>query len=129
MILDSSAILAIIFEEVRYQRLVDAMFEAGYVGAGTPTVVETGIVLTHRRPKPGRMLLERFLDEGEVDEIPFTDVHWRVAIDAHEKYGKGRHPARLNFGDCLTYATARVAGDTLLFVGDDFSKTDIPAAV
>jgi ribonuclease VapC len=57
--------------------------------------------------------------------IPFDDRHWSVAAEAFIRYGKGRHPARLNYGDCMAYATAKVAGAPLLFVGDDFAKTDI----
>ena len=60
--------------------------------------------------------------------IPFGDPHWPGAVEAYARFGKDRHPASLNFGDCLTYAVARVAGRPLLFVGDDFSKIDLPAA-
>ena len=60
--------------------------------------------------------------------IPFGEPHWPAAVEAYARFGKGKHPASLNCGDCLTYAVARVAGRALLFVGDDFSKTDLPAA-
>lgn len=129
MILDSSAILSILYREEGFRRLTRAIAEADLVAAGAPTLVETGVVLDGRFPGKGRRMLEGFLDQSAVEEVPFGELHWRVAIDAYGKYGKGYHPARLNFGDCLTYATARVAGDTLLFVGDDFSRTDIPPAV
>ena len=59
--------------------------------------------------------------------VPFTDEHWRVAVDAYVRFGKGRHAASLNFGDCL-YAVARLAEQALLFVGDDFPKTDVVSA-
>ncbi len=61
--------------------------------------------------------------------IPFEDRHWGAAAEAFIVYGKGRHPAALNFGDCMTYATARLSGNPLLFVGEDFAKTDIPSAI
>jgi ribonuclease VapC len=60
--------------------------------------------------------------------IPFSEEHWRAAVDPYTRFGKGRHAAGLNFGDCLTYAVARLAGQPLLFVGDDFSKTDLSSA-
>ena len=56
---------------------------------------------------------------------PFTDLHWQRAVDAYAHFGKGRHPAGLNFGDCMTYATAALARQPLLCRGDDFSKTDL----
>jgi ribonuclease VapC len=73
-------------------------------------------------------LLARFLQEAGLTVIPFGEEHWRAAVEAYAKFGKGRHPAGLNFGDCLTYAVARLAGQRLLFVGTDFSKTDLPSA-
>lgn len=60
--------------------------------------------------------------------VPFGEAEWRVAADAFRRFGRGRHAASLNYGDCLAYATAQAARDTLLFVGDDFSKTDITPA-
>jgi len=95
------------------------------VGAGAPTVVESALVLSSRIRRNSRVLLNEFLREAEVEIIPFTRDHYDVAIDAFERYGKGRHAAALNFGDCMTYAVARIAGMPLLFTGNDFSKTDI----
>ena len=63
-----------------------------------------------------------------ISEIPFGPAHWREAVDAYQRFGRGRHPARLNFGDCLSYATAKLAGQPLLFIGHDFSQTDIEQA-
>lgn len=128
MILDSSAVLSIVFREPEYDVLVAKTLAAPLAGIGTPTLVETGVVLTARLGNVRRGLLERFLDEFQVDEVPFGERHWRVAVDAYERFGRGRHPASLNFGDCLAYACAQVADDELLFVGDDFSRTDVRAA-
>jgi ribonuclease VapC len=61
--------------------------------------------------------------------VPFGEGHWPVAVDAFIRFGKGRHPASLNFGDCLTYAVARLADQPLICVGDDFAKTDLTTAV
>ena len=73
-------------------------------------------------------VLERFLKQLGITPIPFGADHWRVAVEAYERFGKGRHPVALNFGDCMSYAVARLAGEPLLFVGDGFGRTDIPAA-
>lgn len=135
MTLDSSALLALLFSEPGYLSLVDKMLEAEVLRVGAPTLVETSLVLEGRR---GRMLRAGH-DQGhdEVDElitelgitvVPFGEADWHRAAEAFVKYGRGRHKANLNFGDCLAYATAAGAGDSLLFVGDDFTRTDIPSA-
>jgi ribonuclease VapC len=128
MIIDSSVLLAIIFREPGFEALLDRLLAAEAAAAGAPTLTEAGIVLEARLGKDSHGLLERILDEFGVQEIPFGEVHWRVAVEAFRRYGRGRHPASLNFGDCLTYATARLAGESLLFVGDDFSGTDLETA-
>ncbi|MGH7577875.1 MAG: PIN domain-containing protein [Longimicrobiales bacterium] len=73
-------------------------------------------------------VVDSALDELVIQEIPFGEVHWREAVEAFRRFGKGVHAASLNFGDCLTYATATLSGAPVLFVGDDFSKTDIDLA-
>jgi ribonuclease VapC len=72
-----------------------------------------------------RGLVTRFLSETHVNVIPFTDVHFGLALEAWLAYGKGRHPAALNFGDCLAYAVAKYAERPLLCVGDDFAQTGL----
>jgi len=86
------------------------------------------MVARGRFGKKGLALVEQFVNDWNVQVIPFGESHWRVATEAFTRYGKGRHPVRLNYGDCMTYATASVAGRPLLFVGNDFAKTDIPPA-
>lgn len=125
MIVDSSALLAIAFGEDGYEALVDQLLAGEGVAAGAPTLAETGIVLSARLGDAAPGLLERLLDEFDIQEIPFGEVHWREAVDAFRRYGKGRHPASLNFGDCMTYATARLAGERLMYVGNDFARTDV----
>jgi ribonuclease VapC len=66
--------------------------------------------------------------ESTISAVPFGDAHYGTAVEAWLRFGKGRHPAGLNFGDCLSYATARLAGQPLLCTGEDFSKTDIEIA-
>ncbi|MBV9013101.1 MAG: type II toxin-antitoxin system VapC family toxin [Pseudonocardiales bacterium] len=125
MIVDSSALVAILLAEPGHQVLVDHLARAPVVGVGAPTLAETGIVLTAHLGVVGRSLLARLLHEVGAETVPCTAAHWPVAVDAFTRYGKRRHPAGLNFGDCLTYATCRLAGRPLLCVGDDFPQTDL----
>jgi ribonuclease VapC len=125
VIVDTSVLLAIVFREQGYEGLVDDLAGADAVAAGTPTLTETGIVLSARLGAGAEGMLERLLDEFGIQEIPFGEIHWREAVDAFRRYGKGRHRAALNFGDCMTYATARLAGESLMFTGDDFALTDL----
>ena len=92
------------------------------------TSAVVAIVLFAQLQRDARSLLARFLSEASIALIPFGESHYGAAVDAWLRYGKGRHPAALNFGDCLSYAVARLAGESLLFVGDDFARTDIVRA-
>jgi ribonuclease VapC len=127
--LDSSALIAILFSEPGYLELVDAILEADVVRVGAPTLVETAMVLAGRRGSPVGRELDGLMRELGVTIVPFGEPEWHRALEAANRYGRGRHAAALNFGDCLAYATAAVAGDTLLFVGRDFRKTDVRPAV
>jgi ribonuclease VapC len=126
VILDSSAVLAVLTDEPTSHRLTSVIERATVVGIGAPTVLETAMVLTSRIGLEARTLLARFLDEAGAEVIPFTTPHADEALDAFERFGKGRHPAGLNFGDCMSYAVARLAGVALLCTGDDFARTDAP---
>ncbi len=125
LVLDSSAIVCILMKEPGYQPLVEKIAAAKIILAGSPTLLETTMVLTSRLGPDGGALLSDFLANIEADVIPFSQNHLKVAIDAFLRYGRGRNPAALNFGDCLSYAIASVANMPLLFIGNDFSKTDI----
>lgn len=128
MIVDSSALIAIIFQEPGYEVLGAKLAEAGSVGIGTPTLAETGIVLSARQGADASVTLGRLIQAFGLVIIPFGDEHWREAVAAYSRFGRGQHPAGLNFGDCMTYATARLSQQPLLFVGDDFSQTDLAIA-
>lgn len=128
MILDSSAIVAIALREPGFEELVAKLRSADTLGVGTPTLTETGMVLSSRLGVEPQALLDRFLRDFGVVPVAFGDLHWRESLEAFRRFGKGRHPAALNFGDCLSYATAKLAGRPLLFVGDDFPRTDIDVA-
>ena len=128
MTLDSSVLVAIIFSEPGFLTLIDQILEADTVRAGAPTLVETGMVVAARRGKAANREVEGLVRELGVTVVPFGEPEWHMAVHAFQRYGRDRHKASLNFGDCLAYATAAVVGDTLLFVGEDFSHTDITAA-
>jgi len=128
MTLDSSALVAILFSEPGYLELVDRILEADHVRIGAPTLVETALVLRGRRGTGTTDEVEGLVRELGIAVAAFGEAEWHAAVEAFERFGRGRHPAALNFGDCLAYAAAAVASDTLLFVGSDFSKTDIAPA-
>ena len=128
MTLDSSALVAVLFAETGYLELVDRILSAGEVRVGAPTLVEASLVLTGRRGARARGEVEGLIAELGVTVVPFGDAEWRLAVAAFTKFGRGRHPAALNFGDCLAYATAMSLGDSLLFVSGDFAKTDVAPA-
>ena len=128
MTLDSSALIAILFAEPGYLRVVDRILETDHVRVGAPTVVETSLVFAGRRGKPSAESVEGLIAELGVSVVPFGEVEARLAVNAFRRFGRGRHPAALNYGDCLAYATAQAAHDTLLFVGEDFARTDIAPA-
>ncbi len=128
MIVDSSAIVAILLRETGWEDLVDLIATAESCGGGAPTRAQTGVVLTAKVGQRAHGIIARFLQESAMTTLPFGEDHWPVAIAAYARFGKGRHAANLNFGDCLTYAVARLADRPLLFVGDDFRRTDLAAA-
>jgi ribonuclease VapC len=125
MILDTSAILAVIFGQTEAAALTGALLRDAPSAAGAPTLAEAAIVLQSRLGPHGMADLRGFLVEFDVHAIPFGDEHWRQAGLAFARYGRGRHPAALNFGDCLTYAVAKLSGQALLCVGSDFAQTDL----
>jgi ribonuclease VapC len=128
MILDSSTVAAMFFQEPGYEELLQKLARVKQAGIGAPTLVECGIVLSARLGLDARGLLARFLEEANVAVVPFTEAHYSAAMGAWLRFGKGRHPAGLNLGDCLAYAVAKLAGMPLLCWGDDFSQTDLALA-
>jgi ribonuclease VapC len=125
VILDTSAVIAVINEEPSFEKIENRILLAVSVRIGTATLLETSMVAIGRLAENGKDLVDRFLRERNVGLIDFTTDHAARATNAFERYGKGRHPAGLNMGDCFSYATASIANEPLLYVGDDFSKTDL----
>jgi ribonuclease VapC len=126
---DSSAVVAIGFAGPGYMELIDCILDADVVRIGAPTLVETSLVVAARRHTPDAPEVEELMRELGVAISPFGETEWRVAREAFAAYGRGRHKAGLNFGDCLAYASARASRDSLLFVGKDFKLTDVTPAI
>ena len=120
--------VAVLLKEPSSAEIVEKLLRETEAGIGTPTLAETAIVLSARLRKDARGVLSRFIAETSVVVVPFGEPHYGTAVDAWLRFGKGRHPAGLNFGDCLSYATARVADRPLLCTGEDFAKTDLELA-
>jgi ribonuclease VapC len=128
VIADTSALVAVTFREPGHQELIAKLASAAPAGIGTPTLAETGCVLGSRLQQDPRDQLVRLLQEFGIAEVPFGEPHWREAVAAYLRFGKGRHRAQLNFGDCLTYAVARLADEPLLCTGGDLARTDLEIA-
>ena len=128
MTLDSSALVAILFAEPGYLDLVDRILQAEFVRVSAPSLVEASLVLAGRRRSPGADEVIALVRELGVSVVPFGEREGQAAVDAFLRFGRGRHRAALNFGDCLAYAAASVSNDSLLFVGADFEATDITPA-
>lgn len=127
MILDTSAILAVFFREPERDEFLRKIGSAAIVGIGSPTLAESAIVLAARVGEAGPRQLARIVERAGLVVISFDPPHWQLAVDAWLRFGKGRH-AGLNFGDCLAYATATLAGQPLLCKGEDFANTDLALA-
>jgi ribonuclease VapC len=126
VIVDSSAIVAILRREPEHEILEERLAEALEPKVGAPTQLEAAMVLSARLGGRGRLVLARFLQDNRIAVVPFTEEHADIAIDAFGQYGKGHHPAKLSMGDCFSYAVAKVAGEPLLCIGNDFAQTDLP---
>ena len=129
MILDTSAVLAILRHESGYEELADAVGRAEVCRLSAATFVEASIVATGQLGDAGGHLLDEFIRQVGIRIEPVNEEQAFVARRVWAEYGKGRHPARLNFGDCFSYALAKSFDEPLLFKGGDFSQTDIEPAV
>ncbi len=126
MILDSSAVIAILKEEPAAKELAAAIVDSSKVSMSAATFLETSVVIDRvTGPIPSRRL-DLFVDSYGIVIEPFTSVQAQIAREAYRDFGRGSgHPANLNFGDCFAYALAKDKNEPLLFVGDDFDKTDV----
>lgn len=129
MIVDSSALLAVLYREPDAELFQDAILTAAPCRMSVANLLEVSIVVESRGGAEAALELDAFLERAEIQPASVTAEHLVAARQAWRRYGKGRHPAALNFGDCFAYALARVAGEPLLFKGHDFAHTDIAAAL
>ncbi len=125
MIVDSSALLSMIFAEATGELVEELLQESAALGIGAPTLTEVSLVLGARLGRDPMPILGRLLQEFGIVVVPFSEQHWAEATEAFMRFGKGRHQAALNFGDCMTYAVAKLSDQPLLAVGDDFTQTDL----
>jgi ribonuclease VapC len=128
MVIDTSALLAVLFNEPEAEAIARAISSDPRRLSCAFTVLETGIVVEARKGESGGRELDLLLHRIGLECVPLTASHGEVARDAWRRYGRGNHPANLNIGDCCAYALARVSGEPLLFKGHDFAQTDVPRA-
>ncbi|NJO53904.1 MAG: type II toxin-antitoxin system VapC family toxin [Bacteroidales bacterium] len=129
MVVDTSAIVAVLLAEPDAEPIAKALGEAPSRLISAVTRVELSFVIEGRKGEPGRQDLERLLGSGGFEVVSVTPHHADLAIEAFRRYGKGRHPAGLNIGDCFSYALALATDHPLLFKGSDFPKTDVRVAM
>ncbi|HEY5212745.1 MAG TPA: type II toxin-antitoxin system VapC family toxin [Acidobacteriaceae bacterium] len=124
MVIDSSAMIAILRLEDEAPKFAKAISSDPVRLISAATMVEIGILLIARSDSAYQEF-EQLISDIEIEIVPVDEQQSRIALDAFRRYGKGRHPARLNYGDCFTYALAKLSGEPLLFKGNDFSQTDV----
>lgn len=129
MIVDSSAILAILFNEDDAERYARAITDADTCRISAANFVEVAIVVEAQTKATGSRQFDAFFRRAGIIIEPVTEEQAHIARQAYTDFGKGRHKAGLNFGDCFAYALAKTTGETLLFKGEDFKKTDIASAI
>jgi ribonuclease VapC len=129
VIVDSSAVLAVIFGEADAARFADALACAEACRMAAPVWFEASMVVEGRGGLAAVQRLDDFMAEAVVELVSFSPEHARLAQQAWRRFGRGRHRAGLNYGDCMSYALARERREPLLFKGDDFVHTDIEPAL
>ena len=131
MFIDASAMVAVLTNEADAELLQRRIAQATLAITSPLAVFEAVLAIARHKalnPTEARAALLRWMTAAEIEMVPIGDAERDGAIEAFERFGKGRHPARLNMGDCFAYACARAHGVPLLFKGDDFTRTDIAAA-
>ena len=129
MILDTSALVAILFREPEAARFTGLIHKAERCLISAGTYLELSIVLERQAEPEAERQRDMFFRRAGITVEPFTVEQAEIARQAFHDYGKGRHPAGLNYGDCFAYALAKFTGEPLLFKGEDFKKTDIVSSI
>lgn len=125
MVLDSSAIIAILLKEPEAIQFATAIEESDTILLSAASLLEASIIIESRLGLEGARDLDLLLYRADVEIVPVDREQVEIARTAWRRYGKGRHPASLNYGDCFSYALAKATGERLLFKGNDFSGTDL----
>ena len=125
MVIDTSAIISILTAEPETKLLAHAIANDSRRIMSSFSLLEAGIVIEARKGESGGRELDILLHRINIEIIPFTSEQTQLAQEAWRRFGKGRHPAKLNIGDCCSYALAKYSGEPLLFKGNDFNQTDI----
>jgi ribonuclease VapC len=129
IVVDTSALVAILFREPEADTFDKIIFSSDALFLAAPTALEFAMVLENRRDRATRHDGELLIADSGMEVVAFTAAHTALATDAFVQFGKGRHPAKLNFGDCMSYALAKSLDAPLLYKGTDFDLTDIRSAV
>lgn len=125
MIIDTSALVAILQGEPERRNLIEAIDRTDTRRMSAASLVEVSMVIESRFGPDGLRALDRFLSRAGIEFVAVDYEQALVARDAFSRFGKGRHRAGLNYGDCFAYALSRVLGEALLYKGDDFAHTDL----
>ena len=128
MILDTSALIAVLFREPEADLYTQLIHDAERCLISAGSFLELSIVMERQAAPGADRQCEMFFRRAGISIEPFSVEQAHIARQAYHDFGKGRHPAGLNFGDCFAYALAKVTGEPLLFKGEDFKKTDIVSA-
>ena len=128
MIVDTSALVSMLIREDGWESLRSTIADVEVVGIGAPSLLEAILVISGRAGRDRSEDVRQFVRDLGIAVVPFEEQHARAAGDAFARFGKGRHRAALNFGDCMAYAVAKLAGRPLLCTGRDFAKTDLKLA-
>ena len=129
MVIDTSALLAILLDEPERRAFAEAIENAGSCSMSVGNLLETSLVIESRFGAEGIRDLDQLIGKARIELVPVDLEQLGIARRAFSRFGKGRHPAALNFGDCVAYALARAMGEPLLYKGDDLARTDIEAVV
>lgn len=129
MVIDTSAVLAVLFNEPERADFVAAIAQAPRRSLSAASYVEAAIVADNNADPRFGEALDAILMQLSVEVAPVTVFQARLAREAYKRFGKGRHRASLNYGDCFSYALAKASGEPLLFKGNDFGETDVGAVI
>lgn len=125
MVIDTSALIAILLKEAETEKFARALIHDSKRLLSAFSALETSIVIEVRKGESGSLALAQLLYRAKIEIVEMNKQQMQLALEAWRKFGKGHHPAKLNLGDCCSYALAKYSGEPLLFKGNDFSQTDI----